>query len=851
MSSRTIASPGVQINEIDLSTISRPIGSTDILITGFADQGPTEDFVSVSSVSEYEQIFGTPTNGAERYLYHTAKQVLLNSPANLTVARLPYGSDLGDGYANKYSVLAYPISVNTTSTQLTGVTSINISEAGSGYTVAPLVDIIGGGANGLDPVDQATAHAVIYDSSYTTNQELSSFVGKVSAVVIDHAGSGYITEPLILLTGGTDGLQSQAQAYIGVSGLAGGSYVDSTEYTLGAPTSLLISDDEHQQLISNAFNWKSTPNSEITSFDDIGNAGLVVINEAKTSVNNLYEGYYVAIADNSTFNPSIDYTSIRSISAVTGYDGSVQTFSTIPESRLTFTLTQSFSSNGGNSISKIIEHYPTGYDFGTKAFEDSLVVLLVKLKTTQYNQDTVTLNYSIAEGFSGSLYANRTQNNPLGGTPSSFFIDTVVNNSSRNIKVITNPNISQTGDWIKNDAKYGSLPAKSVKVSPSAKSLIATGVYVSDTDKNLKNLGNVPLKLQRLLYKLEDDDSINVDVIAETGLGTVWASAYTRAHNTNYLSDTLFVYDENYYIEFEAGSTANGGVGLYVNTGDTPDGYVYEGYKDILDQFVSFADQTRKDHIFIADPLRHIFVQGENLKTSARKSYVFPNDVFWPLKNLYGSVQSSYVATYGNWIKTNDAFTNKQVWLPSSGYAAAIYASTAQTAFPWIAPAGFNRGTLTNVTDIAINPTQKQRDQLYKINVNPIAYFNNDGFVIYGQKTLFRKPSAFDRVNVRRLFLTLEKEAQALLKYFVFEPNSFATRNRLKGALVPIFDQAKLNDGLYDYLLVCDETNNTPDVIDNNELRISIYIKPVRAAEFILADFIATRTGVNFSELIG
>jgi hypothetical protein len=655
-----------------------------------------------------------------------------------------------------------------------------------------------------------------------------------------------------LLTGGNYISQAQASATIGVDGIRGGTYESSTEYTLGKPTSLLISDDEYQQLTSNAINWEASPNGQISTFADIGNAGLVVINDSKTSVNNLYEGYYVAIADNSTFNPSTDYTCVNSISAVTGYNGDVQTFTNVPQSRLSFTLTQSFSSNGANSISKIIELYPTGYDFGTPAFDDSLVVLLIKLKTTQYNQDTVTLNYSIAEGYSGSLYANRTQNNPLGGTASSFFIDTVVNNSSKNIKVITNPNISQTGTWIKNDAKYGSLPAKSVMVSDSAKSLVATGVYVSDTNAKIKDLGEVPLKLQRVLNKLEDNDSVNVDVIAEAGLGTVWASAYTKSYDPNYANiSTYNLYDENYNVDFTLGSTANGGVGLKVNTGDTPDGYAYEGYKDILDQFVSFADQTRKDHIFIADPLRHIFVQGENLKTSAKKSYVFPNDIFWPLKNLYGSVQSSYVATYGNWIKTNDAFINKQVWLPSSGYAAAIFASTAQTSFPWIAPAGFNRGTLTNVTDIAINPTQKQRDQLYKINVNPIAYFNNDGFVIYGQKTLFRKPSAFDRINVRRLFLTLEKEAQALLKYFVFEPNSFATRNRLKGALIPIFDQAKLNDGLYDYLLVCDETNNTPDVIDNNELRISIYIKPVRAAEFILADFVATRTGVNFSELIG
>jgi Phage tail sheath protein subtilisin-like domain/Phage tail sheath C-terminal domain len=852
MSSRTIASPGVQINEIDLSTISRPIGSTDILITGFADQGPTYQFVNVSSVSEYEQIFGIPKNGAERYLYHTARQVLLNSPANLTVARLPYGTNLGEGYTNSYSILAYPISVNSTSTALIGLTSISISDGGTGYDIAPNVEILGGGLSGLDPIDKATAHAIIYDSSYLTSQSLSAYVGQVSAVVIDHAGSGYVTDPLIVLTGGAYSSQAQAMADIGVAGYIGGTYESSTTYTLGKPTSLLISDDQYQQLTSNAVNWSTTPSGSIQTFDDIGNAGLVIINNSKTSVNNLYEGYYVAIADNSTFNPSTDYTCINSISAVVGSNDNTQIFAKVPETRLSFTLTQTFSSNGANSISKLIEHYPTGYDFGTKAFADSLVILLVKLKTTQYNQDTVTLDYSIAEGYSGSLYANRTQNNPLGGTPSSFFIDTVVNNSSKNIKVITNPNISQTGTWIKDDAKYGSLPAKSVLVDDSAKALISTGVYVSDTNAKIKDLGEVPLKLEKLLNQLEDNDSINVDIIAEAGLGTIWSSAYTKSYDSNYVSLSAYnLFDETYNVSLSAGSTANGGFGLMINTGDNPDGYAYDGYKDILDQFVSFADQTRKDHIFIADPLRHIFVQGENLKTSSKSNYVFSNDIYWPLKNLFNSVQSSYVATYGNWIKTNDIFINKQVWLPSSGYAAAIYASTSQSAYPWIAPAGFNRGTINNVTDIAINPTQKQRDLLYKININPIAYFNNDGFVIYGQKTLFRKPSAFDRVNVRRLFLTLEKEAQALLKYFVFEPNSFATRNRLKGALVPIFDQAKLNDGLYDYLLVCDETNNTPDVIDNNELRISIYIKPVRAAEFILADFVATRTGVDFSELIG
>jgi hypothetical protein len=383
MASKSIASPGVQINEIDLSTISRPVGSTDILITGFADQGPTEEFVSVSSVSEYEQIFGTPANGAERYLYHTAKQILTNSPANLTVARLPYGANDGDGYANRYSVLAYPISVDTTSTSLTGVVSIDITDAGSGYDIAPMVDILGGGLSGLDPQDQAVAHAVIYDSSYLTNQALSAMVGQVSAIVVDYGGSGYVTPPLIVLTGGGFSSQAQAEAVIGINEAAAGSYELANAYKLEAPVSMLLSDDEYQALVSNAINWEPKPNGQIDSFADIGNAGLVVVNSSKTSINNLYEGYYVAVADNATFNPSEPYDCIKKVLAATGYINNNQVLTQVPESRLSFTLTQSFSSNAGNSLSKVVELYPTGYDFGTRSFDDSLVLVLVKLKTTQ------------------------------------------------------------------------------------------------------------------------------------------------------------------------------------------------------------------------------------------------------------------------------------------------------------------------------------------------------------------------------------------------------------------------------------------------------------------------------------
>jgi phage tail sheath protein FI len=291
---------------------------------------------------------------------------------------------------------------------------------------------------------------------------------------------------------------------------------------------------------------------------------------------------------------------------------------------------------------------------------------------------------------------------------------------------------------------------------------------------------------------------------------------------------------------------ADGGTGFVEGVSN-----LREAYLSIANLFYEAAEaQERRDHMFILDPLRHIFVNGPNSKVSAKLGYDFSKEVYNPLKNLLGGIPSQYGASYANWIRNNDTSSDQLVWLPSSGYVAADIAYSSAVSFPWSAPAGFTRGVLRNVIDLAINPTQKQRDYLYKINQNPIAFFPGDGYVIFGQKTLFNQPSAFDRINVRRLFLTLEKATKRLLKFFIFEPNSFSTRVRLVNALSPIFEQAKNNDGVYDYRIICDERNNTPDVIDNNELKVAIYIQPTRTAEFILAEFIGTRTGVNLSELV-
>jgi phage tail sheath protein FI len=273
-------------------------------------------------------------------------------------------------------------------------------------------------------------------------------------------------------------------------------------------------------------------------------------------------------------------------------------------------------------------------------------------------------------------------------------------------------------------------------------------------------------------------------------------------------------------------------------------------YNTIFSKFQTFAELERKDHIFIADPLRPIFVTGTNSKTLKDPSKNWSQHIFSALRHQFSLANTSYATTYANWAKINDKFSGRDVWVPFSGIAASIMTTTDTNNDPWWAPAGFTRGRVFGVNDIAIEPNQKQRDDLYKFSLNPITAFR-EGITVFGQKTLQKMPGAFDRINVRRLFLYLEKVTKATVRYYVFEPNSLFTRTRVKDDLRPLFERAKNNEGVYDYIVVCDERNNTPDVIDQNELIIDIYIKPIRAAEFILVNFYATRTGADFQEFIG
>jgi phage tail sheath protein FI len=182
---------------------------------------------------------------------------------------------------------------------------------------------------------------------------------------------------------------------------------------------------------------------------------------------------------------------------------------------------------------------------------------------------------------------------------------------------------------------------------------------------------------------------------------------------------------------------------------------------------------------------------------------------------------------------------------------AGLCANADQVADAWWSPAGYNRGNLKGVTKLAFNPDQSSRDTLYKANINPIVSFPGQGILLFGDKTAQTKPSAFDRINVRRLFIVLEKAIATAAKYQLFEFNDQFTQAMFRNMVEPYLRDIKGRRGITDFLVVCDSTNNTGQVVDSNQFVADIYIKPARSINFITLNFIATRTGVSFSEVAG
>ena len=287
-------------------------------------------------------------------------------------------------------------------------------------------------------------------------------------------------------------------------------------------------------------------------------------------------------------------------------------------------------------------------------------------------------------------------------------------------------------------------------------------------------------------------------------------------------------------------STANGTVEYKraINTVSNPDEFdinllaipgVIHGLHSAVTNHAISKVESRADALYIMDASAY-------------------DDSIDTMKSAIKTLDTNYAATYYPWVQIVDSGTDRLIWVPPSVVLPGVIAHTDQIAHEWFAPAGLNRGGLTTVVKAKKKLTHAERDDLYENRINPIASFPGQGVVVFGQKTLQSKPSALDRINVRRLLIALRKFIASTSRYLVFEQNTAATRNRFLNVVNPYLNQVQQNSGLSAFRVVMDDSNNTPDVVDRNQLVGQIFIQPTRTAEFIVLDFVVQPTGATFPE---
>ena len=259
-----------------------------------------------------------------------------------------------------------------------------------------------------------------------------------------------------------------------------------------------------------------------------------------------------------------------------------------------------------------------------------------------------------------------------------------------------------------------------------------------------------------------------------------------------------------------------------------------------VDNIITIAEE-RKDAIAFASPQRSDVVNITNSNTQTTN-----------VKGFFDSIRSSSYAVFDSGYKyMYDRYSDLYRFVPLNGDIAGLAARTDTVADPFFSPAGFNRGIIRGAVKLAYNPTKAQRDILYPARINPISTFPGQGTILFGDKTGLTTPSAFDRINVRRLFILLEKAIATASKFQLFEFNDEFTRANFRNIVEPFLREIQGRRGITDFLVVCDETNNTGEVIDRNEFVAEIFIKPARSINFITLSFVATRTGVSFDEVAG
>lgn len=540
-----------------------------------------------------------------------------------------------------------------------------------------------------------------------------------------------------------------------------------------------------------------------------------------TAANALYAQSLIAVDDEDV----VDYESVESTITKDPTDGNtgfslrlsdlVKGFNN-ENTDFTQSAVQDTVSREANNYFSTIAMNPEATGFDSENLKKiGVVVFKAFMDASEGNK----VNFTPVEAFCGSLDKDAVNPN----TKKSTFIDTLVNTQSEYIYLFSNCFANKTLKQKLNDAGV-------FIIKPGVTGML--GFYEDETAEEM----SVPTLLQgidKCFKNVEDINERDIDIIPDAGLANIAQYLYKIGGGDPVAYDLDAVDDNDNPL---------------INLWKCQSKDDVSMWKTVQFKYDNFCKNVRKDCMFIADGPRPMVLQGQKKIVRPSKPTNTIDANILPYVKWATGLNTNYGAGYLDWFQIADEFTGDLFWCPPSIKAMGVYINTDVNFEYWDAPAGLNRGVVAAL-DTAFSPTSKQAGSIYTKNWNYAINYPYDGIVLEGQKTFQVKPSAFDRVNVRRLFLRLERQTNKVARYFVYEGNTAYTRQRLIDTLDPIFYQAKVGGGLYDYKIICDESINTPNVIDNNELRVKIGLKPIKSVEFILVDFVALGTGSSWSEM--
>ena len=909
----TLRSPGVVVKELDLTNGRAEIGINNIAgFAAPFTKGELGSPVTVSSEAGLIEAFGEPVaNNSEYFLSATN---YLNYGGTLSVTRVNTDQLKNSVSRIGQSVSSVTINNPTTNGKYVSAPSVSfsggggtnaagtaildaqgkvsqvvITNSGSGYSSQPTVTFGDVGVTGQATVAQGTTAEA---SASLANVSAGALTGTLT---ITNGGSGYSSNPVVSISGGggssagvtvtptiTDGVITA----IAVSG--GSGYSSAPSISIAAPTGLAIT------LVSGGTNYDPTATYNVSVTGGAANTGFAAT--ATVSVSGVITGFSVTnFGDYTNFSgvsPTIPVPGTTAVgTAVIAADSIKIENSEVYDAQYNdnttgFLFAAKTAGSWGNGLRVcVVDNGPrqsialTSGDsaLGNVSVGDYVVSGSKKGKVIDY---TMVMSGGVTTHYVHVVIVDNTTNayleNPTTGQLFAAADSLTIGSNSGTAASVDDGSIwwsyaklysgsnlywntvaarpvntadgeSYAGDAYGRDAVHIAIVDEDGSITGSKDTIIESFTYLSKASDGRGPQGG--LNYYKNILADGSEYIYAGDTIYETNTRTqdfepVGSKDYDLSAGADYTALASGAWDlsssdfNTAYDQFREIDSINleyliMGPGLATETAT----------KEKLNYIAGIAAE-RKDCMAFGSPHKGNIIATTGLPLANK-------DIVKNVKDFYNGVSSSsYLVLDCNYKYVYDRWNQKYCYIPCNTDVAGLVADTAIRQEPWFSPAGFSRGAIRNLAKLAWNPAKTDRDELYANRVNPISTFPGQGAVLFGDKTALSTPSAFDRINVRRLFIVVEKAIEEAAKAQLFELNDEITRNVFKGIVTPFLRNIQSRRGITDYLVVCDSSNNTSAVIDNNEFVADIYIQPTRSINFITLTFVATRTGISFSEVV-